>query len=210
MKPCRRRSTSGSPRFWARHKKAAAHGRREGVLLIAAAGFTGPQAVVFRHGNCGAPGKSVPQATAIRACVIHPAPVRIPHHIGAGGEKGVCGVATGQGQLVNVLTGQAAPLEIFTGAAVKACLVNVPLGALYFGGASDGIVRPDHDILEQRPVHSHILTVCPMGRNVPGPKGRTAGAVKIVCNGHRGGGPGRFMAASPADRRRNVCRFPVF
>ena len=141
MKPCRRRSTSGSPRFWARHKKTAAHGRREWVLLIAATGFTGPQAVVFRHGNRGPPGIPVPQAPAIRACMVHPAAVRIPHHIGAGGEKGVCGVATGKGQLVNVLAGQAAPLEIFAGAAVKACLVNVPVGAQYLGGAGGGIVR---------------------------------------------------------------------
>ena len=44
------------------------NGRRGWGLVIAAARFTGTQAVVFRHGNGGASGKPVPQAPAIRAC----------------------------------------------------------------------------------------------------------------------------------------------
>ena len=39
------------------------------ALFPAAAGFTGPQAIVFRHRHRGTPGIPVTQATAIRAGV---------------------------------------------------------------------------------------------------------------------------------------------
>jgi hypothetical protein len=103
--------------------------------------------------------------------MVHAAPVRIPNHIGPSGEKGVCGIATGKGQLVNVLTWQAAPPEIFTGAVIQTGFVDLPTGAKYFGGSGGRVIGLDHDILEQRPVHSHVLAIRAVDRHVPTAKG---------------------------------------